>query len=261
MEHFRAWLHTHLLDRDVVIVGFWSDWAYLSDILASTIDAVGPRSVYLVDPSSPQDLQAKAPGMWAWANRPGIGFHHERESGAEFLDSLRRRFSQVFLTRTLEEAADTYRTMFGEEPPGDDNELNGADSRALYALRRDLTGVARTAVVRDRNPLPRHRVQAAIHSRLLAMGAAYQGHVYTFRGDTLRLIGAGGELMSEVRRRHESEPPLLTPVSRVVCVGAVEDPTPGNVVRPDESPTIIRGGVPGTWVTHTQLLPELVGNV
>jgi hypothetical protein len=141
MNHFRNWLHAHLLDRDVLIVGFWSDWAYLSELFAGIINATGPRNVFLVDPCPPPVLKEKAPTMWYWAHRPGITFYHVQASGAEFLNDLRTHFSRVWTRQILSDAADTYQRLFEAPPPPTDSALEAADCWLLYALRRDLSGI------------------------------------------------------------------------------------------------------------------------
>jgi hypothetical protein len=44
MQRFAAWLANQLSGRDLLVIGFWSDWVYLTELFAS----VGPRSVYSV---------------------------------------------------------------------------------------------------------------------------------------------------------------------------------------------------------------------
>ncbi len=257
MALFRTWLQSNLLDRDILIVGFWSDWAYLSEILASTINAIKPRTIYLVDPSPPEDLMAKAPLMWKWANATGVQFHHEQESGAEFLAELRRRYSQAFLTRALNDAKATYQALFAAEPQPQADFHGVSTGAELYALRRDLTGTPPSKIVREKNPRQEFRAHVAVHQRLMDLGARYQGHTYELSGEVLRLIASPGQMLSEVRRKYSSEPPTQQTAHRIVCVGAIDDPTPSDLVRPDEQPSILRGGVPGTWCTDEQLRGEL----
>ncbi len=59
MEIWRIWLAANLRGRDLVVVGFWSDWSYLNDILANVLMGSEPALVYLVDPDEPQNLQVK----------------------------------------------------------------------------------------------------------------------------------------------------------------------------------------------------------
>lgn len=257
MEAFRSWLQTHLVGRDILFVGFWTDWAFLSDILASTIDAIGPSSVYLVDPNSPDALEAKAPLLWEWCHQPDIAFYHEQESGADFLDSLRQHFSRVFLRHVFQDAADTYNGMFEEASSGSASQLDGHSINQLYALRRDLCGVPRNRPVRAREPRPENRVHAAVHARLLDQGASYDQHTYSYGGDVFRIVSGSGQLMSEVKKRYADEPPLPIPLSRVICVGAIPDPTPASIVRPAATPSIVRAGVAESWVGPDDLINSL----
>jgi len=257
MALFRIWLQSTLLDRDVLIVGFWSDWAYLSDILASTVNAIRPRTIYLVDPSPAAVLASKAPEMWSWANAPGVSFHHEQESGAEFLDELRRRVSRAFLMRAFLDADGAYRSLFASAPLGKAAASLGSTSPELYALRRDITGTPPTRIVRQKDPSPGLRVHVAIHQRLIDLDAQYSSHTYDFRGKVLRLIAAPGRLLSEIRKEYSAEPSPLRTVDRVVCVGAAADPTPGSIVRPVGKPSILGGGIGGDWCTDEELRREL----
>jgi hypothetical protein len=258
-ERFRCFLEDRLLDRDVLIIGFWSDWAYLADLFATTIGTISPRSVILVDPEPADALQHKAPNMWQWAHREGIEFCHEQASGAEFLASFREHFSRVFIREVIDDAAGTYGSLFGTRPTGRSEPPDGHDGRVLYALRRDLTGVPRDRPVRARVPKVEFRVLAALHLRLLELGASYNAHTYTFRGEAVRLVHGAGQTMSEVKRRYESEPPLPLPAARVVCVGATPDFAPANVVREPE-PGIVRSGRSGHWVTDREWLIQLMAD-
>ena len=258
MNRFRIWLQHHLLDSDVLIVGFWSDWAYLSELFADTIDATGPRSVFLVDPSPPNALQEKAPTMWNWAHRPGITFLHEQTSGAVFLDDLRSHFSRVWLRRVLLDAADTYQQLFRSPPPSPiDSSLEAGGSGLLYALRRDLSGVPQDRPVRSREAKPEYRVHAALHIRLQSMGTTYQGHIYLLNGEAVRIIQGKGQLLSQVRQQYENEPPLPVPSVRTVCLAVTIDGAAANIVRPDEHPGIVRSGVAGSWISEDDFLKQL----
>ncbi len=59
-----------LPQRDVLIVGYWTDWDYLNRVLLSCLGNALPRAVVIVDPSSSEALEVKAPDLWAWAARP-----------------------------------------------------------------------------------------------------------------------------------------------------------------------------------------------
>lgn len=256
-ERFRDWMRVNLLGRDVLIVGFWSDWAYLSEIFADTIDAVGPGKVFLVDPSPPDVLQAKAPAMWEWAHREGITFYHEQESAADFLLELRRHFSIVFLRQVITDANETYSALFGSVLPNVDTGLRTADMNDLYALRRDLSGTQRHRPVRAKSTSPVYRLHAAMHARLLNLGATYSRNTYDLRGQRIRIVSGHGQLMSDVKRSFADEPTPPITHDRLVCVGAVPDAAAAHILRPDETPTIMRSGVAEGWVADRDFLREL----
>ena len=50
MARFIAWLAPLLFDCDVLFVGFWSDWEYLTDLLIGALPTGRPQHVYLVVP-------------------------------------------------------------------------------------------------------------------------------------------------------------------------------------------------------------------
>ncbi len=115
MQTFATWLANELSGKDLVVIGFWSDWAYLTDLFVANLTAVGPRSVYVINPDRDEELRQKAPQLWAWANGPNIQFHHIRLSGEVFLDELRRIWSGRFISRLMEAARPAYEALFG--PP------------------------------------------------------------------------------------------------------------------------------------------------
>lgn len=257
MQRFAAWLAGQLSGRDLLVIGFWSDWAYLTELFAANLASVGPRSVYVINPHSDEQLRQKAPQLWAWANGPSVQFNHVRTSGEIFLDELRRIWSARFVARLMDAARPTYESLFGP-PPNALPDLSGTcESRTLYALRRDLTSTPRTRPVRERTPSPSDHVAAAIHRRLLDRGATLEAHRFLFGGRSLRVISGRGRLLSEIRAGYQSEPPLLTEVDQVVCAGGSEDPSAAHIVRGGSAGSIVRPGSRAEWVTHASLVGAL----
>lgn len=252
---FSTWLQENLAGKDLLIVGFWSDWAYLNEVFAGSLLPIKPNRVFVIDLATEDQLKAKAPQMWDWSHRTGISFHHEQVSGADFLDGLRQRFARVFLRKALADCRATYQDLFGTAPVGTGLDLPGKDSRLLYALRRDLTGVPSHRCVRLKDPHSSMQVCTALHVCLMDLGATYEGHIYRFNGSTIRLIASGGELLSRVKARYADEPPLT--VDRTVCVGAIGDPSSPHIVRGGTPPSIIRGGPAPSWEPHDSLIEEL----
>jgi hypothetical protein len=166
LEQSTRWLDGQLRERDVLIVGYWTDWGYLNSVLEGCLGSTAPRVVVLVDPAEPASLEAKAPRLWAWANQPGVRFYHEPISGADFLDELRRRFSSVHLKTICEAGRPTHVARGGSAstPTPQFSTLSSAD---LYDLRRDFCGVSRLDVPRCRTSRSgaRHGSGIACHDR------------------------------------------------------------------------------------------------
>lgn len=76
MQRFAAWLANQLSGRDLLVIGFWSDWSYLTELFVAHLTSVGPRSVFVINPDSDEQLEQKAPQLWAWARGPDVQFHH-----------------------------------------------------------------------------------------------------------------------------------------------------------------------------------------
>lgn len=247
-----------LTGKDLAIIGFWTDWAYLNELFQSTISSLGPRRLYAIDIATPAELRSKAPGLWAWAHSGAIEFRHVPMSGAEFLDALRRVWTHRFITRLMVAAEPSYAAIFRTDGAVPQRYLESAPADSLYALRRDLTGTPVTAPMRERDPADCDHLAAAIHQRLLEQGFTRMGHYYTRSGGkTLRVVSGRGRLISEIRKAYASEPPALREVDDFVCVSAVPDPMSSNIVRGNASGSIVRPGSRALWTTHEQLVQDL----
>ncbi len=253
-DRFRAWLSTNVQDRDLLVVGFWSDWVYLSEVLAESLTATTPRSLVVVDPSDADALERKAPGLWKWAHEQDINFQHVRQSGADFLDAFATALGKVSIGKLVRDAAETHEAVFGVAL-GEVGEHS--DNATLYGLRRVLTGTLSHAPVRQIDPETSRQLLVAIHARLQAKGASFNGTHYEYCGKTVRLLSGSGEVLSAARKRYAEEPPSPIPVDRMVCVGASADYAAVDVVRGDAAPTIVRPGTTPHWETHEQLVAEL----
>ncbi|MGH3428117.1 MAG: hypothetical protein ACRDQZ_11225, partial [Mycobacteriales bacterium] len=96
----RIWMQANLQHRDLLVVGFWSDWSYLNTILGGVLGVIAPVSVTVIDLSNSAQLEAKAPDLWALAHAPDVTFNHVSEDAEVVLDELHRSFSKAYL-RTL----------------------------------------------------------------------------------------------------------------------------------------------------------------
>ncbi|HZW05867.1 MAG TPA: SIR2 family protein [Phycisphaerales bacterium] len=257
MDRFANWLKNHILGKDLLVVGFWSDWGYFGDLLAQNLTGIGPKTVYAVNPDSAAQLELKAPKLWEWAHGPGVEFVHIRQSGDTALDELRKLWSSRFVKRMLNESAAEYTTFFDAPAAPSPDLRTRLTSQQLYALRRDLTGVPATAPVRDRDPAACDLVAAAIHRRLIDKGAEIDAHQYRYGGQTLRVVSGQGRSLSRMQKEFSAEPPILSAVDRLVCAGAVAHPVPGHIVRGSTAGSIVRPGTSAAWSTHEDLVLSL----
>jgi len=240
-QRTRAWLHARLHNRDLLFVGFWSDWAYLNDILADLLDGISP-TVILVDPQDAATLEMKAPRLWAWA-KSSARFEHVPESGADFLDELRRRFSLHFLNEMMR--------------------LGGVERFAMttttpnaVALRRDACGNPVGTPLRSKRPDERMELLALAHHEIRAKGGTVIDDHYSLGGETVRIVNGAGRMLNTVRRSYANEPPAPFAADHVVCAGAIDDGgAPAHLIRSGSAPTIVRAGSTGSWVTRVEDLP------
>ena len=91
-----AWMKINLPAKDLLIVGLWTDWGYLNDVLANAIAVQGFNSVTVVDPATTADLQQKAPALWNKLSGGTVSFTPIQASGADALEELRTEFSKVW---------------------------------------------------------------------------------------------------------------------------------------------------------------------
>lgn len=89
----------NLPGRDLVVVGFWTDWGYLNDVLANAFGITNANSVTVIDPSTLANLQAKAPNLWTKLNGLSRTFEHVQASGADALEELRTAYSKSWARR------------------------------------------------------------------------------------------------------------------------------------------------------------------
>ena len=231
-------------------MGFWSDWAHLNDILGSVLDGVQPRLVYLVDPAPSDVIEAKAPGLWSLTKGDGVIFRHVQASGAEFLDELRKVLSVSFFERLFLESIQTYHSHVGVGTAPRMRLPDSLNTDQLYDLRRDTTGVAPKAVVRDKEPLATMQTTGAIHLMVQERGATFDGVRYK-RADSsiVRVVNGGGQVMSLVQQKFSDNQPQSTAKEFVVCDARSDGSVPANVIRGARPSTILRAGNSSEWLT------------
>lgn len=142
LANCRNWMSVNLREKDLLIVGFWSDWPYFNTIVSDVFTGAAPTSVTLVDPTPGAALNEKAPDLWALAHMPHVQFAHVRESAADVLNELRVDFSRGFLRKVLHSGRLALERRTGAQC--DEAWLHPPEGLAIedyYALRRDAEGV------------------------------------------------------------------------------------------------------------------------
>lgn len=236
-ERTRAWLRARMQNKDLLFVGFWSDWAYLNEVLELLLDGQ-PMTVILVDPQDAATLQAKAPRLWQWAGL-AANFVHVPESGADFLDDLRRRFSIRLLNDMM---------RLG----GDKTFLPSTSTLDAAALRRDACGVPVGNPLRAKRADNHMEAVSRAHHELRSRGAALFGDRYRLGGKTIRIVNGSGRMLNTMRADYNDEPPGVRDADWVVCAGALDDggATP-HILRSTAAPTLVRPGSTAHWITRT----------
>jgi hypothetical protein len=245
----RTWLQANLAERDLVFIGFWSDWAYLNRVFTSALVSIHPPLVVLVDPADAAYLKTKAPVLWKWANGNALNFSHAQQMGHDFLDELRVAFSRNFLDQALRSAVPSFQAMCRDPVPSTD--FDGLESGALYSLRRDFCGVPGNTVARVRQPEAAMNAVSRAHLLLLSKGAMLEGYIYRKSdGKKIRIVNGLTRLLVEVQASFSSEAPPVAPYDYVICAGA--DNSGGvkpHILRGGPPATVVRRGAVAEWLT------------
>lgn len=254
---FKKWLEGQLMGRDLIVIGYWTDWDYLDELLLDSVRDHAPGRVIVVNPSKPEDLQAKAPGLWEWASSDAVNFSHLPMSASDFLEELRRRFSERYLNRILESSVETYETLTKKQF-ADQIELSpGMTIADLYAKRREFSGLSSTEVVRSKKPSINQQLIGAIHLILIEGGATMDGPNYILNGKRYRLIQGTGQVISRLKERFSGEPPNPSPAEITVCAGAYPDGgAPDNLIREGQPESFLRPATSGSWISEGEFLHD-----
>jgi len=258
IEQLAAWLRGRLPNRDLLVIGFWTDWSYLNAILEAAVVSTEPRSVIVIDPSTKAKLKEKSPALSKWAIK-NTRFQHVRASGDEFLDELRRVVSCHFITKVWDKGREDYSSVFQTDPPVIPTiDLNEFSSQQLYAIRRNLTGVPCISIVRHVLADNSHSLIGLLYLGILLNGGELSEFGLKWRGDLLRLLHTPNESLSRVRSRFSCEPPSPINASRTICVGAWDDGgVPQRIIERGVEQGIIRNKPSDVWEPHANLIAEL----
>jgi hypothetical protein len=242
----RTWMAANLREKDLLIIGFWTDWKYLNGILASALTGVAPNSITVIDPAPTSELESKAPDLWQVSHGPGIHFEHVRESASDALDELRREFSRTYLRRLLHAGKAALENDTNGPCNPDWLEPPILKSEDLYQLRRDAEGVP-SNLPATRKDLGAAEALGLFHLLLRRAGALLGVDGYTLNQQKIRVINGSGRLLNSMRTTFKSPPAIQGP-DIVVCVGATDFNLPDNVVRSGRPEDIIRNESGAKWV-------------
>ena len=244
----KNWMELNLPGRDLIIVGFWTDWGYLNNVLANALDGNAPASITVVDPGSTVSLEQKAPALWTILSA-SKRFEHVRASGNDVLEEIRAAFSKVWAKKLNRLGEILFVADKGACPP----ELLDApdlDIDALYDLRRDAEGIARDHAARTWEPGQSAAQTGYAHLLLSAKTNKRIGVWYELGDQTIRVVHGAGMGMSTVQQQF-SEPPSMQKADVIVCVGALEQGVPGNIIGKGQGSNVVRPepGEGSRWMT------------
>jgi hypothetical protein len=253
VESCSQWMNLNLPGKDLLVVGFWSDWGYLNDVIAKALDIQGFGSVTVVDPNSSANLKLKAPQLWQRLSGTAA-FEHLVGSGPEALEELRMAFSKVWLKRfyalgkvLLEGAGLPYAPI---DPTMSCDEL--------YACRRDAEGTPNNRAATMKAPSPQLAMAAFFHHLLRNAGSFREGPWHVLNGKCIRIVQGAGEALSTVKARFK-EPPALKEPDFVVCAGSCDVACPSRIIASGVGKSVVRPGSGGEaiWMTLEQARTEL----
>ena len=258
IESCRAWMTMNLPGKDLLIVGFWTDWGYLNEVLANLLETQAPASVTVIDPQETDRLEEKAAGLWATLS--GLpGFSHVRMSSDEALSELRSAYSEMWVLRQNTRGSE----IFADEIGGDAIEeahlsCPAVGCQDLYDIRRDAEGVAYDRAARLATPdLSAGRV-AFVRLRLKLAGAVEEGPYLSLNTRVIRVVNCSNMSISRMRETY-NEAPSGQSADLVICAGATGRGTTEDIVRGGGSNSVVgatRGGTV-TWATEEEAFAEL----
>lgn len=249
------WLSTRLLDRDLLVVGYWTDWDYLNQVLQAVLNQIRPSRIIVVDPADSPTFQRKAPALYAIGQAAQNGFWHVQASGDVFLAALRSSFSKVFLRRVLNSGSLEFLTLTGSAIPQQLAEPPDIDNDALWRMRRDLEGCTPNQPASLREP-PNEPMVGLFLLQLRAAGAVANGPYWELRGRRIRALRTPNQSLHSVEAAYARETPPATAPDLTVAIGAEAYFLPSNIVRAGTTATIARGTA-GAWLTRNQAIEEL----
>ena len=253
----RAWMANNLPGRDLLVVGFWTDWGYFNEVLAEALGASAINSITVVDPGTAESLQAKAPELWQILSA-SPEFAHIEASGNEILPEIRKAHSKVWVRKLYALGAPLYQIEKGIAPPQGGIDAPDLNVDEFYELRRDSEGVPANRAARKRSPDGSSAQTGLAHLLIAAAADGRQGSWYVKDGTTIRVVHGAGEGLTTVEHRF-AEPPTAPKADIIVCAGSIEQGVPGSIMGRGSPAGIVRvkAGAGSRWITLETARTEL----
>ena len=241
------WITQNLPGKHLVVVGFWTDWGYLNDVLADAFTISTASSVTVVDPSSSAELRAKALRLWTKLTGLSHNFEHVSELGSDFLDELRTSYSASWAKKFYSLASPAATAAGIAVTPTPD----GLTSDELYYLRQDAEGRPYNRAATLKEPAVGATLAALTHFELLHAGATKEGAWLRHGAISVRVVNGAGRELAEMRDSFR-EPASIPQSDYVVCAGAFELGTPAKLIEGGSPLSVVKPGSGGTssWVTR-----------
>jgi hypothetical protein len=248
VQSCKEWMTLNLPGRDLVVVGFWTDWGYLNDVLANAFTIANARSVTVIDPTSLAELQNKAPTLWSKLTGLSLTFEHVQGSADDALEELRTAYSRAWARKYYAGGTGMVQSSGGSvsvTAPFDTLRVED-----LYNLRRDAEGRPYTRAATQSAPAVETRQAAYIYALLLNAGARQEGAWLKHDDKLIRIVNGAGQGLADVRESYK-EPPSLPQSEIVVCAGATNLGVPGRVIASGVGASTIRPSPGGgaSWLT------------
>ncbi len=248
VDELTTWLSQRMLNCDLLIVGFFTDWDYLNGLIELCLSSVKPNRIFVVDPASLNDLKSKAPKLVEVSERAASQFVHVRSKGETFLAKLRQQFSVGYVRRALASGLEVYR--HNDDPDADDIyiDFSSLDNSDLWQFRRNIEGILPNQPATQRQPseLP---VLGYVVIKLRARGAVLEGAMLKLGDRRIRVVNGAGKFVHDLKKNYDGlDAPSVAP-DFTIAIGATENFLPSNVVRPGGDDSIVR---PSSGVFCTQ---------
>lgn len=249
------WLTQRLLNRDLLIVGYWTDWDYLNAVLEEALAAVSPSRIIVVDPCDTATFPVKAKALYDLGSRATSGFFHVPVSGTDFLDRLRVDFSRAMLRSILHSGSGSYQSQTGLAPDPAWLEPPSADSKTLWRIRRDLEGAGPNEPAKSHQPASEPLLGMTL-LQLQAKGATSEDTCWNLGGARVRVLRTINRPLHEVEAEYSRETAPVVAPEYVIAVGAEALPLPPSIARGAATGSIARGSST-KWRSRADAVGEL----